>query len=114
MSRLLAVSESYRMLGRDHRANESCTAGQSAEVQKCLREFRKDVDEWGKDGIYPDRAIFVWGHRLPTQEDKTAFLRGIREIMGGHPGCTRPNDGGGETLMQMFARLTHEIQAGKA
>ncbi|MCK9571588.1 hypothetical protein M0R72_21740, partial [Candidatus Pacearchaeota archaeon] len=106
MSRLLAMAVTLRLKGVDHRKNESCaTCDESHAVQKVLREFQADVNEWGKDALYPEAAFKFYAQRLTCADEYRALRRGIDRIMAGHKGCQRPNDG--PTIAEMLANAVH-------
>jgi hypothetical protein len=102
------MAVTLRLKGVDHRKNESCaTCDESHAVQKVLREFQGDVDEWGNDSLYPEAAFKFYAQRLTGADEWRALRRGITRIMAGHPGCTRPNDGPTLTeMMQNAVRAT--------
>ena len=93
MSRLTGICETYRMKGKDQRANQNCGECMTTlEVKSKLLDFQAIVSSFGKAFVYPQVFIFNESLSLATQEEKNALRFGVNQIMAGHDGCKLQND----------------------
>lgn len=109
LSRLFACCERVHFDGSDHRHGESCYRGESRTVSKLLREFSRTVERCGVENVYPETFIRKESIGLSSIGEREAFASGVRNIMGGHPGCKVDPDSG-PSLSEMFRNAIEKIR----
>lgn len=114
MSRLTGICETYRMKGKDQRANQNCGECMTTlEVKSKLLDFQAIVSSFGKEFVYPQVFIFNESLSLATQEEKNALRFGVNQIMAGHDGCKLQNDDPTEQIAQTMVKLARNVADGR-